>query len=1123
MRSDAAPPLSQSIAPTMTGTWNFTPSADTVPVTVNAGSNLSLGNMLTLNPLTNEDTVVTSVGDVGVGEPVPTANLSLKARGAGEASVLALNPYAWWDAQDVNADGTNNAPYSHPSNGLPTWFDRSGNHDLNRSVAATCTLFKEPATTGPLNGPVGGPQDLAFAWVQGVDPWIGSAFGTPSGWCFFIVMWNPDLTGSGKHLLRNTTGVDIFVAMPMADEVIPPPLRAAYKNNGVPSGTARGAYTLSASATAYDNDWHSLCWSFNQDHSPNHRAFTQSGEWAATTGDANGTASLLESGWNQLFRKDAAGTIEDVAVSEMLLFDRALSNSERMTVQQYLADKYSGVAATTQPLQDWKQADGTIDSIVDDALLFGVGTSAPQRKLHVLHSGPQLRLGFDTDSYTEFVATSGSAAISYTLPIANALATVGILHNSIPSSAASTWSWSLVSLTADVSGILPIINGGTGSSTLSGAGIVTSAMPTTVNTVPKFTTTAGVLGNSGITDTGTVIQLSGDVSIRNQASGFKASFTTDQLTATHEFWLTDPVSAAPYVVTGYDNGTVDPTMNSIVQWLSSGTAQVGSTSTIRFYTPQAQLWLGDATAAYSPGITMSGSVGDATISTAAAVLPVVTYASGSTGGRHVFTGNPGGSFGVVTVSGRLDATTFNKMAITAPATSSTLAIADGKTFTVSETLTLTGTTGTTHTFPATTSSVARIDAAQTFAGVQTFSAQDVHTLGIDLSTSGAVATSVASGATASAFTITDSVSRSTGLEMRVTNSSLSRTLMEATWDGRYSFGYSSAVITGMPQTGHVLGFIQSDTDSPAAAPHQIGILALISHGASGQTITKGYGLVGAYELLDATSLTSRIFSGTHGSFIPGTDSALTGKIGAAVSGSLWGVTLITTSGAMEPTYPDMIVAKSTIPLKGSFDHITVFWANLYGSNTTNVPPTNKPGIVSSFRAPIQCYPASVTIGTPLSQNWGIYGEAPNTGTTVTGTAGSTIFAHYPLTTGFMRVPYPRFTAGTGTRAMQLFWEPWDHKAATGRANALEGDTYFADGVTSPSGLWEFSKTAAGGAAAWNFVLSSPGIDAVGAGAVAALGNTVVGAGNTGPQVAAQATWVEVNCADGVVRWVPAWV
>ena len=72
-------------------------------------------------------------------------------------------------------------------------------------------------------------------------------------------------------------------------------------------------------------------------------------------------------------------------------------------------------------------------------------------------------------------------------------------------------------------------------------------------------------------------------------------------------------------------------------------------------------------------------------------------------------------------------TSINKMAITAPATSSTLAVADGKTFTVNQTLTLTGTTGTTFTFPATSDTVGGLGTAQTWSAANTYSANVIST------------------------------------------------------------------------------------------------------------------------------------------------------------------------------------------------------------------------------------------------------------------------------------------------------------------------------------------------------------------------------------------------------------
>ena len=85
-----------------------------------------------------------------------------------------------------------------------------------------------------------------------------------------------------------------------------------------------------------------------------------------------------------------------------------------------------------------------------------------------------------------------------------------------------------------------------------------------------------------------------------------------------------------------------------------------------------------------------------------------------------FSGPLNGSLGATTPSTAV-VTSINKMAITAPATSSTLAVADGKTLTANKTLTLDGTDSTTQTFPTTSATIARTDAAQTFTGAQTFS------------------------------------------------------------------------------------------------------------------------------------------------------------------------------------------------------------------------------------------------------------------------------------------------------------------------------------------------------------------------------------------------------------------
>lgn len=92
--------------------------------------------------------------------------------------------------------------------------------------------------------------------------------------------------------------------------------------------------------------------------------------------------------------------------------------------------------------------------------------------------------------------------------------------------------------------------------------------------------------------------------------------------------------------------------------------------------------------------------------------------TGATGtGKFVFDGTP---TLVTPVLGVATATSVNKVALTAPASSATLTIADGKTLTVNQTMTLTsGGTSSVITFPNATDTVAGIGTAQTWTATQT--------------------------------------------------------------------------------------------------------------------------------------------------------------------------------------------------------------------------------------------------------------------------------------------------------------------------------------------------------------------------------------------------------------------
>jgi len=98
--------------------------------------------------------------------------------------------------------------------------------------------------------------------------------------------------------------------------------------------------------------------------------------------------------------------------------------------------------------------------------------------------------------------------------------------------------------------------------------------------------------------------------------------------------------------------------------------------------------------------TLSNNLGQFASTTSAQLASVISDETGS--GLLVFATSPTLTTPILGVA---SATSINKVAITAPATSATLTIADGKTLTATATLTFTGTDSTSFAFPAASSTV----------------------------------------------------------------------------------------------------------------------------------------------------------------------------------------------------------------------------------------------------------------------------------------------------------------------------------------------------------------------------------------------------------------------------------
>jgi len=231
----------------------------------------------------------------------------------------------------------------------------------------------------------------------------------------------------------------------------------------------------------------------------------------------------------------------------------------------------------------------------------------------------------------------------------------------------------------------------------------TVATATTTPAITLSTTVTGILSGNGTAISAATTTGSGSVVLATSPTLVTPVLGVASATSINKVTITAPATSSTLTIA--DGKTLTASNTLTFTGTDSSSVNFGAGGTVLYTTSIVPLTVGTTTIA-------SGTT------------TRVLYNNGGVLGEYTISGS--GNIAMTTspvfttpALGVASATSINKVAITAPATSATLTIADGKTLTVNNSVTLAGTDSTTMTFPTTSATIARTDAGQTFTGTQT--------------------------------------------------------------------------------------------------------------------------------------------------------------------------------------------------------------------------------------------------------------------------------------------------------------------------------------------------------------------------------------------------------------------
>lgn len=435
-----------------------------------------------------------------------------------------------------------------------------------------------------------------------------------------------------------------------------------------------------------------------------------------------------------------------------------------------------------------------------------------------------------------------------------------------------------------------------------------------------------------------------------------------------DFAFAQPVGPGPqpqpWIVAGptisYNYGGITLPVN-----VTGGTKGIGTINAQGYYLNGAALTSGGSFAATSPlSVTFpSGVVTYACTTCAVTTNPLSQFAattsaqllgvlSDETGsGLAVFNNAP---TLIAPVLGAATATSINKLTITAPATSATLTIANGKTLTASNSLTFTGTDATSFAFPATSGAVLTADSTATV----TNKTYDTAATGNSFSINGLAATantgtgSVVRSTAPSLSTPNIGAATATSIAITGTASVLGPSLFQSASTMTFAGGTSGynwdnqsigAVLMSLSNTGALalplgtftIGTAGSVAGNVILAGATSGTATLAPPVSGGGTVSLFAGTDTVVGLAVSQILTNKTFNCANNTCTVRLGSDVTGVLPAANGGT--GVN----NGANTITVGGNFSASSTVAITGAFStagavtHAGAFATTLTATATTN--------------------------------------------------------------------------------------------------------------------------------------------------------------------------------------------